>query len=152
MSTPGFPLLGDRGAKGRRTCPRALEAMRGSTRACSVKGKAKRTMPKIEKRCGPVDRLIEAGAGAYRRDLVLPRLIAVGPDDLRGAQAVVGRRICALLARALRAERNRGRAGHWTYDLNRHIGLAQALKAERAALAGCRLQRPVSVEIAPGLL
>jgi hypothetical protein len=48
--------------------------------------------------------------------------------------------IVARLARALRAERQRGRAGHWSYDLNRHIALAQALDAERRRLEG--LNRP----------
>jgi hypothetical protein len=48
---------------------------------------------------------------------------------------VAGRRnVLARIARALRAERNRGRAGHWTYDLNRHIALAQAYTAERRRL------------------
>jgi hypothetical protein len=50
-----------------------------------------------------------------------------------GARAIIAR-----LERALRAERHRARAGHWTYDLNRHIALRQAVAAEterRAALA-----------------
>jgi hypothetical protein len=48
----------------------------------------------------------------------------------------------ALLARELRAERALGRAGHWTYDINRHIGLMQAYKAETAGLAALRGHRP----------
>jgi hypothetical protein len=43
-------------------------------------------------------------------------------------------RILALLRKAIRTERARGRAGHWTYDLNRHLALAESLKAERAHL------------------
>jgi len=35
-----------------------------------------------------------------------------------------------LLRRALRRERALARAGHWAYDLNRHLALAQALAAE----------------------
>jgi hypothetical protein len=50
------------------------------------------------------------------------------------------RALVARLARALRAERQRGRAGHWSYDLNRHIALAQALDAERRRLE--KLSRP----------
>ena len=38
--------------------------------------------------------------------------------------------ILVRLRRALRAERSRGRAGHWSYDLNRHIALKQAYEAE----------------------
>lgn len=34
------------------------------------------------------------------------------------------------LARALRSERRRGLAGHWSYDLARHHALLQAFKAE----------------------
>lgn len=82
-----------------------------------------------------LDRLVLAGAGVYERAQVLPRLLPVGPEDLAGPEPALGRRICLMLLRALRAERNRGRAGHWTYSLNRHIGLMQALKAERLALA-----------------
>lgn len=39
------------------------------------------------------------------------------------------------LERALRAERRRGMAGHWTYDLNRHLALKQAVAAERARVS-----------------
>jgi hypothetical protein len=79
---------------------------------------------------------IERGAESYDWALHLPRLIPVGPGDiadhsLAGRRAILGR-----LARALRAERNRGRAGHWSYDLNRHIGLRQAYLAERRMLDG----------------
>jgi hypothetical protein len=41
----------------------------------------------------------------------------------------------------LRVERARGRAGHWTYDLNRHIGLLQAMKAEQERLAASARER-----------
>jgi hypothetical protein len=54
-----------------------------------------------------------------------------------------------MLSRALRAARRRGRAGHWTYDLNRHIGLVQAFRAERAALSGRRTERRPAIAIAP---
>ncbi len=37
-------------------------------------------------------------------------------------------------------ERRLGRAGHWTYDLNRHMALAQAWKAETEALRTARLR------------
>jgi hypothetical protein len=39
-------------------------------------------------------------------------------------------KILARLMRSLRDERRRGLAGHWSYDLNRHIALAQAYAAE----------------------
>jgi hypothetical protein len=40
------------------------------------------------------------------------------------------------LERLLERERLRGCARHWTYDLNRHIALGEALGQLRAALAG----------------
>ncbi|WP_367193768.1 hypothetical protein [Amorphus sp. 3PC139-8] len=36
-------------------------------------------------------------------------------------------RLLTRLRRAIRAERQRGIAGHWSYDLNRHIALKQAV-------------------------
>ncbi|PPD27253.1 MAG: hypothetical protein CTY20_13140 [Hyphomicrobium sp.] len=44
-----------------------------------------------------------------------------------GPQQFLGR-----LRRALRAERQRGIAGHWTYDLSRHAQLRDALDCEEA--------------------
>jgi hypothetical protein len=82
------------------------------------------------------DRVVRAGAVTYRRSVHLPRLIPVMPSELSDSRPEMRRVLLRRLARALRAERNRGRAGHWTYDLNRHIGLAQAYAAERAALRG----------------
>ena len=79
---------------------------------------------------------LRAGAVLYDRQRDLPRLIRV---DARVAacetelEAIVRR-----LERALRAERNRARSGHWTYDLNRHIALRQAYLAESDRLAALR--------------
>lgn len=44
------------------------------------------------------------------------------------------KRVVAKLARALRAERRRGRAGHWTYDLARHAALLRIWTTERRDL------------------
>jgi len=67
---------------------------------------------------------------AYDRARVLPRLIALDPADLDRGGAQLDRTIRVRLARALRAERRNGRAGSWTYDLNRHLALLQAIAAE----------------------
>ena len=67
---------------------------------------------------------------------MLPRLIPLGLGRLPEAEPDRSRAILRLLDQALRAERALGRAGHWTYDLNRHIGLMQAFKAERARRRG----------------
>jgi hypothetical protein len=71
---------------------------------------------------------------ADARRLELARLVPLWPaeiDDLsvRGRQRLVG-----TLERALLAERRRGRAGHWAYDLARHGALLAAWRRERATL------------------
>lgn len=68
----------------------------------------------------------------YDRLRDLPRLIALYPQELcdfsnDGTSAIVSR-----LQLALRTERRRGQAGHWTYDLERHLQLVRAYKAESA--------------------
>ncbi|MEA2758472.1 MAG: hypothetical protein QOH65_1085 [Methylobacteriaceae bacterium] len=86
-----------------------------------------------------VDRVIVNGSEAYERGRMLPRVLPIGPDEIIGAEPETTRRIVLKLARALRTER--ARAGHWTYDLNRHIGLLQALKAEQERLAASARER-----------
>ncbi len=81
-----------------------------------------------------VARTIAAGIEPYDRGRHLPRLIPVTAAEVEDDTIERHRVIIARLARALRAERNRGRAGHWTYDLNRHIGLKQAFAAEKQRL------------------
>lgn len=81
---------------------------------------------------------VRAGAVEYRRASILPRLVPVAPAEVADDSPAGTRRILALLARALRSERRRGRAGHWSYDLNRHIGLRQAMLAETARLKAAR--------------
>ncbi len=77
-------------------------------------------------------RQITTGSEIYDRRKHLRRLLPLAPEDFRDESPQTTRAIVLHLARALRAER--GRAGHWTYDLNRHIGLAQAYKAEKESL------------------
>ncbi len=89
---------------------------------------------------------IAAGSENYDRNRHLARLIPVGPDEIADQSQPGRRAILAKLSRALRAERNRGRAGHWTYDLNRHIGLRQAYAAERRLLGEARARRPPKTE------
>jgi hypothetical protein len=75
--------------------------------------------------------LIDKGAGRYDPNRHLDRLIG-GRVDIWGSGAEDPAANIARLERALRSQRQLGRAGHWSYDLNRHFGLVQALKAERA--------------------
>jgi hypothetical protein len=82
-----------------------------------------------------VSKTLRAGEKAYVRERDLPALIRVGSlTELTRSPAGTAA-IIARLESALRAERNRARSGHWTYDLNRHIALRQALLAEKNAAA-----------------
>lgn len=81
---------------------------------------------------GPI---AEAGAAAYARARDLPKLIALWPHELGDESPEGCRRILAKLRGALRAERRRALAGHWSYDLNRHLGLLSAYKGELASLS-----------------
>jgi hypothetical protein len=70
----------------------------------------------------------------YIRSQDLPRLIAVWPSEISNQSPAKFFKLIGKLKNALRAERQRGRTGHWSYDLNRHMGLVKALKAEMTAL------------------
>lgn len=68
----------------------------------------------------------------HTRACVLP----LWPHELSDMSAAGRRRRVALLRRALRIERQRGVAGHWTYDLARHWALLAWYREEVAALDG----------------
>jgi len=68
----------------------------------------------------------------------LLKLIPLWPGEIVAADAASAHKVVATLERALRAERRRGRAGHWSYDMNRHVALARALREERGRLAELR--------------
>lgn len=92
-----------------------------------------------------VDRTVRAGMGRYRRERQLPGLIAVNPSSLGDRSIAAAEIILARLRRALRAERRRAKAGHWTYDLNRHIALRQAYAAEAQRLTEIKKQMPAGL-------
>lgn len=73
-----------------------------------------------------------AGAAAYVRSRDLPRLLALWPHEIEDQTAEGGMHLLAKLRRALRTERRRARANHWSYDLNRHLGLLSAYQGELA--------------------
>ncbi len=77
---------------------------------------------------------VAKGAALYERAKNLVRVLPLMAGDCQGPEPETTRLIVRRLAQALRRERRLGRAGHWTYDLNRHIALAQAWKAESEAL------------------
>ena len=76
----------------------------------------------------------KAGPG-YERWRCLPRLIRVKFSELHDNSPACGRKIVARLSLAIERERRRARAGHWSYDVNRHIALLQAKKGESSLLA-----------------
>ncbi|MCB1528287.1 MAG: hypothetical protein KDJ45_11360 [Hyphomicrobiaceae bacterium] len=72
----------------------------------------------------------------YERRRDLPRLIAVWPHEIESDDDAVRVIIMRKLRAALRAERQRGLAGHWTYDVTRHAQLARAYRNELTRLGG----------------
>ena len=60
----------------------------------------------------------------------LPRLMPIGPNEITGPEPETTRALLLKLARALRTQRRLGRSGHWIYDLDRHMGLAEAWRRE----------------------
>ena len=65
---------------------------------------------------------------------IFPLLSGFDPLSGQALEDVAAETIVARLERALRAERQKARSGHWTYDLNRHIALRQAHRAETERL------------------
>lgn len=74
-----------------------------------------------------------SAATAYDREHDLPRLIPLWPAELRDQSEAGQKNVLKKLEKALRAERQRGQTGHWSYDLDRHLGLVRAHKSESAA-------------------
>jgi len=85
--------------------------------------------------------MADAGARVYERSRDLPRLVALWPRELKDESAEGIGRVLEKLRRALRAERRRAMSGHWSYDLNRHLALLSAYKAEAARLEAAARDR-----------
>ena len=83
-------------------------------------------------------KLAHEGAEHYQRLRHLPALLSLWPHELDDFTIEGTEKLIARLEPALASERRRGRARHWAYDLNRHLALASALKAERHHLAKLR--------------
>jgi hypothetical protein len=67
---------------------------------------------------------------AYRRAEFLRSFHRLSSETIVEETPEAARSVLREIERALRAER--ARAGHWTYDLDRHIGLVVAYRAEQA--------------------
>ena len=77
----------------------------------------------------------------YDRRSELPRILPLWPHELADESFEGRRNIVCKLRRALRAERRRGIAGHWTYDLARHAELVRIYRLELAASGLPRIGR-----------
>jgi hypothetical protein len=73
---------------------------------------------------------LEASTAAYRRKDFLRSFHRLSSETINAETIDASRMVLREIERALRAER--ARAGHWTYDLDRHIGLLVAYRAEQA--------------------
>ena len=73
-------------------------------------------------------------ASDIRRREDLKRLLPMWPAELADLSLAGRQHIIRNLERALRAERRRGRAGHFAYNISRHAALIANCKQERAAL------------------
>lgn len=79
---------------------------------------------------GAVETSLSASAAAYRRTEFLQAFHRLSAETIAAETAEAARAVLGELERALRKER--ARAGHWTYDLSRHISLLVAFRAEKA--------------------
>ncbi|WP_330083132.1 DUF6477 family protein [Methylocystis iwaonis] len=81
---------------------------------------------------------VEAALGAslagYDRLDALSRFHRLSRETILSETPAAARTVLREIEQALRKER--ARRGHWTYDLNRHIALLVAHRAESARLAG----------------
>ncbi len=82
------------------------------------------------------------GPSDFRQNKIFatPRLIALWPHELADQSPDGSLLILSKLRRALRAERRRALAGHWSYELNRHLGLMMAYKAELGLMRRAKLR------------
>ena len=69
----------------------------------------------------------------YDRRVELLRILPLWPHELADESLEGRRHVVRKLRRALRAERRRGVAGHWTYDLARHAELLRIYRLELAS-------------------
>jgi hypothetical protein len=100
------------------------------------------SLPVSSKAEAAVRSTVRAGACGYDRGRMLHRLLREWPIGFPETEPDRSRAIVRRLAAALRAERTLGRAGHWTYDLNRHIALRQAHLSEASTLRRLRRSGP----------
>lgn len=79
-----------------------------------------------------LDASLTAGLAGYDRARFLVQFRRLTSQTIRAETPAAARLVLAEIEQAMRRERARG--GHWSYDLNRHIALLVAHRAERARL------------------
>jgi hypothetical protein len=85
--------------------------------------------------------MVKADAELYVRERDLPRHIAVWPRELRDYSIPGHETIIAHIQKVLRATYAAALRGHWSYDVNRHVALLSALRAEQAGLRRLKAER-----------
>jgi hypothetical protein len=86
-------------------------------------------------------RAIRPPRPAFDRRAALTRVLALWPGEVDDLSAAGRQDMLARLRRALRAERRRGIAGHWTYDLARHVELLHLYRQELAMVRAMNATR-----------
>ncbi len=81
-----------------------------------------------------VEAALDASLAGYDRLGSLSRFHRLSRETILSETPDAARAVLREIEQALRKER--ARRGHWTYDLNRHIALLVAHRAESARLAG----------------
>jgi len=79
-----------------------------------------------------LDATVRAGVAAYDRKTALARFPRLSRAVIDSRDPAAAKLVLHEIENALRKERSR--AGHWSYDLNRHIGLLTAFRAEEDRL------------------
>src|ERR1700680_3475083 len=95
--------------------------------------RSKAPSPNVVRRLGSARiRGIRPPRPVLDRRAALSRVLALWPQELDDLSPAGRQRIVVKLRGALRAERRRGIAGHWTYDLARHVELLHLYRQELA--------------------
>ena len=89
-----------------------------------------------------LDVALQANLEKYDRQRTLAGFHRLTAEIIASETPAAARLIVDEIERAIRRER--ARCGHWTYDLNRHIALHVAHRAERARLARLRARLPTT--------
>lgn len=75
---------------------------------------------------------LASGLNTYDRHAALRRFHRLAPETIAAETPEAARAVLREIERAMRRER--ARIGHWSYDLNQHISLLIAHRAESARL------------------